>query len=108
VTHTDAAALPDHRLTLTERLLDEGVVSLIEAAKRAGLRPVPCLRTLMRNAITEKLEAIKIGGRWVTSPDAVRRWLAQQQAQRAAAPPARANANAVLGRYGLGRDCPGA
>ena len=103
MTSAHSPGLSDHRLQLTERLLDEGTYSLIEAAKLAGMRPVPCLRTLMRAAITDKLEAIKQKGRWTTSPAAIRRWIARQQTQRATAPAERADASLVLSRYRLGR-----
>lgn len=101
---TDApdATLSD-RLTTTDRLLDEGTLPLLAAAKAAGMRPVPCLRTLMRAAITRKLEALKMRGRWATSAAAIRRWIARQQRGAGPTPPPLAHPDAVLSRYGLGR-----
>jgi hypothetical protein len=108
VTPANPTALPDSRLELTERLLDEGTMGLIEAAKMARANPMPCLRTLLRGAISGDLEAIKQAGRWTTSVAAFRRWLARKQQQRrrtvAAIAPARADADAVLERFGLGRE----
>lgn len=97
-------ALPDHQQQLTDRLLEEGTLPLVEAAKAAGIRQVH-LRTLMRAAISRKLEALKFAGRWVTSPSAVRRWIARQQQRIVAAQPAKlAEPSCVLDRYGLGRE----
>jgi len=92
--------------TVAERILREGEGSLIDSCRAAGLRTVPSLRYLMRAAITGKLDAIKIAGRWRTSPDAIKRLIARSQASSRTPPPPprRADSNAVLARYGLGRE----
>ena len=66
-----------------DRVLDEGAQPLLLAARAAGLKGDAelSLRTLLRNASTGKLEAIKIAGRWLTSAAAIRRWVASQQRQ---------------------------
>lgn len=94
---------PDH--DTAARLLGEGTMPLVEAAREAGLRPVPSLRTLLRASITGRLESLRVAGRRVTSVPAVVRWVAAQQRRRAARPAARAvDSDAVLSRYGLGRE----
>lgn len=106
VTPAHPPTLPDQFQQLTDRLLDEGTQPLVAAAKAAGMRPVPCLRTLMRAAMSGKLEALKLQGRWCTSSAAVRRWITRNQ-PRAVATAATVGAvdpNPVLSRYGLARE----
>ena len=64
---------------LTALLLAEGTRPLVDAARDAGLRPVPSLRTLLRAAIANRLESLLIAGRRVTSTAAIGRWVARQQ-----------------------------
>lgn len=63
----------------TARLLAEGTKPLVDAAREAGLHPVPSLRTLLRAAIGGRLESLIVAGRRVTSPAAIVRWIAGQQ-----------------------------
>ena len=106
MTPAHPTTLPDQRQQLTDRLLDEGTQPLVAAAKEAGMRPVPCLRTLMRAAMSGKLEALKLQGRWCTSAAAVRRWITRNQprAVAAAATVGAVDPNPVLSRYGLARE----
>lgn len=106
VTPAHTPTLSDHRQQLTDRLLDEGTQPLVAAAKAAGMRPVPCLRTLIRAAMSGKLEAIKLQSRWCTSAAAVRRWVARNQPRATAGPSpvVVADPGSVLSRYGLARE----
>ena len=106
----DSATQTDHspETSVAQRILDEGAQPLLAAAREAGLRggAALSLKTWLRKAISGELEAIKVGGRWLTSSRAIRRCLeaAQLRRQPSAPPAARADANAVLSKYGLGRD----
>lgn len=87
------------------RLLAEGVQPLVDAAKEAGLRPVPSLRTLLRASISRRLESVKVAGRRLTSAPAIVRWVSRQQGDRCefrrdTIP--HAAASVVLESYGLG------
>ena len=107
MTTRDTAAHADPAHAIAFRLLEEGTFPLVQAAQQAGLTPVPSLRSLLRAAITGRLESLKISGRRVTSPQAVARWVVAQQAKRANPAPlaqTRIEAEAVLERYGLGRE----
>lgn len=92
---------------LAERLLKEGVLPLMAAARAAGLHGnvCPSLKTFMRAAISRKLEAVKVGGRWLTSPNAIVRWVHRSQARRDAIGGSidSESANRILSAYGLGR-----
>ena len=78
---------------------------LVDAAREAGLRPLPSLRTLLRASISGRLESLKLVGRRVTSAPAVIRWVVgQQRRQRAPAQPRAADPSPVIERYGLGRE----
>ena len=70
------------------------------------MRPVPCLRTLLRAAMSGKLEALKLQGRWCTSAASIRRWITRNQprASAAAAPVVCADPGSILSRYGLARE----
>ena len=95
-----------------QRVLDEGARPLLVAAADAGLRQDACpsLKTFLRAAISHKLEAVKLAGRWLTSPAAVRRWIEAEQHRRdrygSAAGIDPAAADTVLGAYGLARPHP--
>ena len=80
---------------ITVRLLTEGTMPLVDAAREAGLCPVPSLRTLLRAAAAERLESLKVAGRRVTSAPAIGRWIAAQQRRETASVSA---AGVVLGR----------
>ena len=64
---------------MTARLLGEGTLPLADAAREAGLRPVPSMRTLLRATIAGHLESLLVAGRRVCSPAAIARWVAGQQ-----------------------------
>lgn len=110
-------------ISRTDRLLDEGLVSVVEAAAAEGIRI--CARTALRWCIAGvrgiRLESLKIAGRRMTSRAALRRFVAATQtAPRTAGdantssggpPPAAgpyllddAAAERILRAYGLGRD----
>lgn len=63
----------------TARLLSEGTMPLVDAARQAGLQPVPSRRTLLRAAAAGRLESLLVAGRRVCSPAAIARWVACQQ-----------------------------
>jgi hypothetical protein len=69
----------------THRVLAEGPRPLLKAAKDAGLNDkdaLPSLRTLLRAAISGQLDAVKVAGRWLTSPAAIVRWIDAAQHRR--------------------------
>ena len=71
----DTAASAD----LVARLLAEGTQPLLQAIKSAGLS-IPYQKALrwVRNGVAgHRLEAIKAGGQWRSTPEAVRRFIAQ-------------------------------
>ena len=95
--------------SLADRLLAEGLAeNLVAAAHEAGLRGAarPHKRTLLRAALSGRLEALKVAGKWTTSAAAIVRWIGRQQRKRnSERPPARSvDAGGVLVRYRLGRD----
>lgn len=106
---TNASHESPARHSRVQRVLDEGARPLLVAAGDAGLRAaaLPSLKTLLRAAISGKLEAVKVAGRWLTSPPAVRRWIEAEQHRRerygAAAELDAAAADAVLDAHGLPR-----
>lgn len=60
--------------TLIARLANEGLVPLVDAARAVR---VPCsLWQLIRAAVAGRLEAVKVGGCWQSTPAAVVRWIA--------------------------------
>jgi hypothetical protein len=65
---------------------------------------LPSLKTLLRAAISRKLDAVKVAGRWLTSAAAVRRWIEGSQPRRERFGMDRNAANEVLEAFGLGRD----
>ncbi len=62
-----------------EQLLREGTRPLVDAARGAGLDPVPSLRTLLRAAIAGRLDTLTVAGRRVTSVPAIVRWVDAEQ-----------------------------
>lgn len=85
---TDAKhALVGSPTDIAARLLAEGTRPLIDAARDAGLQPVPSLRTLLRGTMSNRLESLIIAGRRVTSPAAIVRWIAAEQSRCAAGVP---------------------
>ena len=76
-------------VTVAQRILDEGAQPLLAAAREAGLLgdALPSLKTFLRAVVSGKLDAVKVGGRWLTSPSAVRRYVEQLQQGRHGAPP---------------------
>lgn len=96
---------------VAERLSREGLLGLTEALHSEG--PRVSAWTAMRwcrNGLRDgtRLEAIKVGGRWYSSREAVRRFLARQALEPTATAntATRSNTQAVssyLGSIGLGR-----
>lgn len=91
--------------TAAQRVLDEGAQSLLSAARAAGLCEdvLPSTKTLLRAAISRKLEAVKVAGRWLTSAPAVRRWIEASQPRRERFGIDAAAADRVLEAFNLGR-----
>jgi hypothetical protein len=95
--------------TTAERLLDEGVLSIVKAARLEGIdiSSKTALRWALAGTGGAKLESIRIGGRRMTSRAAIRRFIAQQQheqptpAQQTLDPRA---ADAVLAAHGMPRE----
>lgn len=69
--------LPRHAAVL--RAIFAGIRPLVDAAREAGLHPVPSLRTLLREVIAKRLDLLLIAGRLMTSPATIVRWVAAQQ-----------------------------
>ena len=67
--------------TLSDRLLAEGVLSIVAAAAAEGIRisPKTALRWALAGTGGAKLESIRIGGRRMTSRAAMRRFVERQQ-----------------------------
>lgn len=90
------------------RVLAEGACLAREAARLAGLAEevTPSNKTFLRALVSGKLEGIKIGGRWLTSPGAVLRWIEASQERRVALAPSLTSedADAVLAAHGLARE----
>lgn len=86
-------------------ILAEGAQPLLAAARDAGLLgdALPSTKTLLRAAISRKLEAVKVAGRWLTSSRAILRWVEAAQHRRERYGIDAAAANQVLTAYGLGR-----
>jgi hypothetical protein len=91
--------------TTAQRILAEGAQPLLAAARAAGLLgdALPSSKTLLRAAIGRKLDAVKVAGRWLTSPGAIMRWVEAAQHRRERCGIDAAAANEVLASYGLGR-----
>lgn len=92
-------------ISTAQRVLAEGAQPLLAAARAAGLHDeaLPSTKTLLRAAISRKLDAVKVAGRWLTSAAAVRRWIEGSQPRRERFGMDRHAANEVLEAYGLGR-----
>jgi hypothetical protein len=91
--------------TTAQRILAEGALPLLAAAQDAGLlgEALPSKKTLLRAAISRKLEAVKVAGRWLTSSAGILRWVAAAQHRQARCGIDAVAANQVLASYGLGR-----
>ena len=93
--------------SVAQRILDEGAQPLLDAARDAGLRGdvCPSLKTLLRAALSRKLEAAKVAGRWLTSAAAIRRWVEHSQRRRdgLGAHLDQVGAETLLEAHGLGR-----
>lgn len=91
----------------TNRLLDEGVLLVVEAAAREGIdiSAKTALRWCLAGVRGVRLESVKVRGRRLTSRAAIRRFIAstQDQPQPAVAVLDREGAERVLASYGLGR-----
>lgn len=100
--HSNAGTLA---LSVAQRVLDEGAQPLLAAARAAGLldESLPSTKTLLRAAISRKLDAVKVAGRWLTSAAAIRRWVEAAQHRRERFGIDAAAADRVLDAYGLGR-----
>jgi hypothetical protein len=94
---------------LTDRLLAEGVLSVVAAAAAEGISisPKTALRWAINGTGGARLESVRVGGRRLTSRAALRRFIAQQQreeptpAQQTLDPRA---ADVVLAVHGLPRE----
>jgi hypothetical protein len=108
----------NQRQVAANRLLDEGVMTVVKAAEMEGIRisSKTALRWCMRGVHGVRLESVKIGGRRLTSRAALRRFIAATQEQSVpplpttapTPPPAAvldaAAAERILRASGLGRD----
>ena len=95
------------RKAITDRLLDEGVILAVAAARAEGISisSKTALRYCIAGLRGIRLESVKIRGRRMTSRAAFRRFIAATQDQ-PASPSApvmdRAAADKVLAAFGLG------
>ena len=92
-------------VTTTQRVLAEGAQPLLAAARAAGLldEALPSTKTLLRAAISRKLDAVKVAGRWLTSAAAIRRWVEAAQHRRDRFGIDAVAADRVLEAFDLGR-----
>ena len=100
-------SLPVTPQASAERLLDEGALPIVEAARREGIgiSAKTALRWALHGTAGVRLESVRVGGRRMTSRAALRRFIAAQQRN---ATPAKqsidpASADAVLASHGLSR-----
>ncbi len=102
-------AHPDHAgsfpASVAQRVLTEGAQPLLTAARAAGLldEALPSTKTLLRAAISRKLDAVKVAGRWLTSAAAIRRWIEAAQHRRERFGIDAEAADRVLDAFDLGR-----
>lgn len=90
-----------------DRLLEEGLLSIVDAAEAEGLRisPKTTIRWALHGTGGVRLETVKVGGRRLTSRAAIRRFVAAQQHDEVPHGPvidAKA-ADRILEAHGLGR-----
>lgn len=94
------------------RVTAEGLVSLVAAFRAVGrsIHPRTALRIVLRGSYVRGervlLDAVKLGGRWLTSEAAVRRYLAGTLAAARNRPVddlVRPQRTPTLDRFGLGR-----
>jgi hypothetical protein len=102
---TNTTSRAAHATTATQRVLAEGAQPLVTAARAAGLldEALPSLKTLLRAAISRKLDAVKVAGRWLTSAAAIRRWVEAAQHRRERFAMDSVAADLVLDAFDLGR-----
>lgn len=102
-TNTGTAGAPAS--TVAQRVLAEGAQPLLAAARAAGLldKALPSTKTLLRAAISRKLDAVKVAGRWLTSAPAILRWIEAAQHRRDRFGIDAAAADRVLEAFNLGR-----
>jgi hypothetical protein len=91
-----------------QRVLEEGAQLARDAAREAGVAAnvTPSNKTFLRALVSGKLDGVKVGGRWLTSSAAIRRWIEASQGRREAILPALdpASADEILAAHGLGRE----
>ena len=93
----------------TDRLLDEGVILVVQAAREEGITisGKTAIRWCLAGVRGVRLESLKVRGRRVTSRLAMRRFIAATQ-DRPAGPAgqviSRADADKVLAAFGLARN----
>ncbi|MBL8751408.1 MAG: DUF1580 domain-containing protein [Planctomycetes bacterium] len=70
-----------HAQTIADRLLDEGALPIVEAARREGITisGKTALRWALHGTAGARLESVRIGGRRMTSGAAIRRFVEAQQ-----------------------------
>ena len=94
--------------TITERLLDEGVLSITQAAAAEGITisTKTALRWCLHGVRGTRLESLKVGGRRLTSRKAIRRFVASTQEGQPSPRQGgftRSEADLILRGFGLGR-----
>lgn len=100
--HTAAANQP----TTTDRLLAEGIATVVEAATAEGIQITAktALRWVIHGVRGVRLESIKVAGRRMTSRQAIRRFVANTQNEQGVSPEVDpAVSEHVLKSHGLGR-----
>lgn len=92
-------------LSVARRVIAEGAQPLLAAARAAGLldKALPSTKTLLRAAISRKLDAVKVAGRWLTSAPAILRWIEAAQHRRDRFGIDAEAADRVLEAFDLGR-----
>ena len=94
---------------VTGRLIDEGLVSVVKAARDAGISisSKTALRWCLAGVRGIRLESVKVGGRRMTSRAALRRFVAATQGHPASQQPIpcfdASTAERVLESFDLGR-----
>lgn len=92
---------------MTERIYDEGLFSVIEAAKHVGVQisAKTALRWCLHGIRGVRLESVKVAGRRMTSREAIRRFItATQREQDRPDVLDQQAADRILDAFGLGRD----
>jgi Protein of unknown function (DUF1580) len=93
--------------TVVDRLFDEGLLSVVEAARAENIQisAKTAIRWCLAGVRGARLEALKVGGAWRTSRAAIRRFVAASQPRPTAATQVMTAeaAERVLAAHGLGR-----